>query len=235
MDSILGQEPDLVTNIFVRLPVSDICQVELVCTSWRWFIVENKIWKRKLLKKWHSNPFWKDCLQQHHWNSIESNHEINKRLCLLIAISIPDNPTDVILRAVKKESNLNDTKFTKNNVSSIEHSFISRLLNDKKRIISKIPKSPWGRIGWKSGRRKIRFDMNPDPNSDEITAFSKLILFSPSAIPILVSKSNQNDVILAGVRYGKGRIIVASHHNLLNDDALMQVPGLSRKKLCPVL
>ena len=71
MDSILGQEPDLVTNIFVLLPVSDICQAELVCTSWRWFIVEHKIWKHKLLRKWHSNQFWKHCLKQHHWNKCE--------------------------------------------------------------------------------------------------------------------------------------------------------------------
>ena len=231
MDSILGQEPDLVTNIFVLLPVSDICQAELVCTSWRWFIVEHKIWKHKLLRKWHSNQFWKHCLKQHHWNKCESSHEINKRLCLEIAISIPDHPTDVIYRAVKKESHLNDTKCTKNNVNSIEHSFINRLFSDRKKIISKIPKRPWGRIGWRRGPRKIRFDMNPDSNSEEIIAFSKLLLFSPSAFPILVSNINRNDVILAGARYGKGRIIVASHHNLLNEDSLMQVLGLSKTSL----
>ena len=229
MDSILGQEPDLGTNVFVLLPVSDICQAELVCTSWRGFIVEHKIWKHKLLRKWNSNPFWKDCLQQHHWNTqCESSHEINKRLTLEIAISIPENLTDIVLQAVKKESNLNDTKFTKSNVNSIEHSFLNRLYYDRRRIISKMPKRPWGRIGWRRGPRKIKFDINPDSNSDDITAFSKLLLFSPSAFPILVSKINRNDVILAGTRYGKGRIIVASHHNLLNDDALMQVPDLSK-------
>ena len=229
MDFVSGQEPDLVTDIFVLLPVFDICKVELVCTSWRWFIVQHKIWKYKLIRKWNSNQFWKDVLQQHDWSPSESSHEINKRLCLEISIRIPDNLTDGILRAVRKESLLNDTNFTKYNVNPLENSFINRLFNDRKRIISKFPKRPWGRIGRRMGPRKLRFPMahrsqprlGLDP--DSIPAFSKLILFSPSAFPILVSKINHSDVILAGARYGKGRIIVAGHHNVLNYEALIQV------------
>ena len=194
--------------------------------------MEHNIWKYKLIRKWNSNQFWKDALQQHDWSPSESSHEINKRLCLEISMRIPDNLTDGILRAVRKESLLNDTNFTKYNVNPLENSFINRLFSDRKRIISKFPKRPWGRIGWRRGPRKIRFDMNPiwdaEFHDEEIRAFSMLLLISPSAFPILVSKTNRNDVILAGARYGKGRIIVASHHNLLNDDALMQVPDLSK-------
>ena len=64
-------------------------------------------------------------------------------------------------------------------------------------------------------------DDNLDTNS--IKNFSKLLLLSPAAFPILVSRTNKEDIILAGARYGKGRIIVASHHNVLYNSDLIQV------------
>ena len=226
---ILGEEPDCVTKLFSFLNVSEICQAELVCTSWRCMIVEYMVWRQKLAQKWHSNPFWRQSLQQHDWNRYEPSHEANKRLCLEIAITIPDEITDSLIRYVRKESNLNDAHLSKCFTTSIERSFVERLVNDKNKIISKIPKRPWGRIGWRRGPRRIVFRMNMihpflgDDNPDLIHAFSKLILFSPSAFPILVSKLNRQDVIMAGARYGKGRIIVAAHHKMLNNEALMQV------------
>ena len=229
MNSLLCQEPDLLTKIFILLPISDVCNAELVCTYWRYFIVEHKVWKHKLVDKWNSNYFWKNILQQHDWNIYEPSHEVNKRLCLQLAVIIPDRMSDKILRNVRKDSHLNDIALSKKYESLIERSFVAQLHNDRNKIISKIPKRPWGRIGRRMGPRKLRFPMahrsqprlGLDP--DSIPAFSKLILFSPSAFPILVSKINHSDVILAGARYGKGRIIVAGHHNVLNYEALIQV------------
>ena len=218
MNSMLVKEPDLAVKILVLLPVADICRAELVCTTWRGLIIEFKVWKNKLIKKWHSNHFWRDILQQNDWKSNESSHEVNKRICLQIATAIPDEESDDFLKVVLKESPLNETIHPKNRLHpNFEHLFLQRLVSDRNKIISKIPKRPRGRIGWRRGPRKISLP----PSS--ANSFTSLLLFSPSAFPILVRKINRYDVILAGARYGKGRIIVASHHDILNNDALIQV------------
>ena len=227
MNSLLCQEPDLLTKIFILLPISDVCNAELVCTYWRYFIVEHKVWKHKLVDKWNSNYFWKNILQQHDWNIYEPSHEVNKRLCLQLAVIIPDRMSDKILRNVRKDSHLNDIALSKKYESLIERSFVAQLHNDRNKIISKIPKRPWGRIGWRRGPRKITFvmDQESDDNLDtnSLKNFSKLLLLSPAAFPILVSRTNKEDIILAGARYGKGRVIVASHHNVLYNSDLIQV------------
>ena len=181
----------------------------------------------KLVQKWHSNAFWRDMLCQHNWDMHETSHEFNKRLCLELSVTIPDEMSDTLLRFVRKESNLNDVKIPTSIRNKIEISFVKRLRNDRIKIISKIPKRPKGRIGWRRGPRKISFvmDQESDDNLDtnSIKNFSKLLLLSPAAFPILVSRTNKEDIILAGARYGKGRIIVASHHNVLYNSDLIQV------------
>ena len=227
MFSIFEHEPDLVTEIFGFLSSSDICQSELVCLSWRCLIIHHKVWHKKLVQKWHSNAFWRDMLCQHDWDVYETSHELNKRLCLEISVTIPYEMSATLLRFVRKESNLNDIKIPLSTKNKIEISFVKRLRNDRIKIISKIPKRPKGRIGWRRGPRKITFlmdrevDENLDTNS--IKDFSKLLLLTPAAFPILVSRTNKEDIILAGARYGKGRIIVASHHNVLYNSDLIQV------------
>ena len=227
MLSIFEREPDLVTEIFGFLSSSDICQSELVCLSWRYLIIHHKVWNRKLVQKWHSNAFWRDMLCQHDWDMHETSHELNKRLCLELSVTIPDEMADTLLRFVRKESNLNDVKIPTSIRNKIEISFVKRLRNDRIKIISKIPKRPKGRIGWRRGPRKISFvmDQESDDNLDtnSIKNFSKLLLLSPAAFPILVSRTNKEDIILAGARYGKGRIVVASHHNVLYNSDLIQV------------
>ena len=227
MLSIFEHEPDLFTVIFGFLSFCDICQSELVCLSWRCLIIHHKVWHKKLVQKWQSNAFWRDMLRQHDWDMHENSHELNKRLCLELSVTIPDEMSDTLLRFVRKESNLNDVKIPTSIRNKIEISFVKRLRNDRIKIISKIPKRPKGRIGWRRGPRKISFvmDQESDDNLDtnSIKNFSKLLLLSPAAFPILVSRTNKEDIILAGARYGKGRIIVASHHNVLYNSDLIQV------------
>ena len=222
MNSMLVKEPDLAIRILVLLPAADICRAELVCSTWRGLIIEYNVWKNKLIKKWHSNYFWRDILQQNNWNRNESSHEVNKDICLQITTIIPDEQSDNILKIVLKESPSNETIHPKTKLQpNFEHLFLQRLVSDRNRIISKLPKRPRGRIGWRRGPRKISFPLN------SVQPFSRLLLFSPSAFPILVSKVNRYDIILAGARYGKGRIIVASHHDILNHDSLIQVRNVS--------
>ena len=227
MLSIFEHEPDLVTEIFGFLSSSDICQSELVCLSWRCLIIHHKVWNRTLVQKWHSNAFWRDMLCQHDWGVHKTSHELNKRLCLELSVTIPDEMSDTLLRFVRKESNLNDVKIPASIKNKIEISFVNRLRNDRIKIISKVPKRPKGRIGWRRGPRKISFvmDQESDDNLDtnSIKNFSKLLLLSPAAFPILVSRTNKEDIILAGARYGKGRILVASHDNVLYNSDLIQV------------
>ena len=211
-------EPDVAVGIFIMLPVADICQVELVCLSWRTLIIEYSVWRQKLINRYHCNPFWKDLLQQRHWNSKETDHEINKRICLEVAAILPDDQSEDVSKIVLKGFPLNETILSKTKIlPNFQHVFLQRLVNDKKKIISKIPQRPLGKVGIRRGPRKIKFPRV------YLQKFSKLLLFGPAAFPILVEKSFRNDVILAGARYGKGRIVVASHHEMLNNEALMQV------------
>ena len=216
--AMLSLEPDVVIEIFILLPVADICRAELVCVSWRWLINEYNIWKYKLINYWNNNPFWKDILQQHNWKPNDNDHDENKRMCLKIAAIIPDELSEDSLKVVMKGCPLNETIHPKTKLRpNFEHMFLQRLVNDKNKIISKLPKRPLGRIGWRRGPRKVKFPMAYSQ------MFSNLLLFGPSAFPILVEKFVRNDIILAGARYGKGRIIVASHHEILANDALIQV------------
>ena len=215
-------EPDVAVDIFILLPAADICQVELVCSSWRTLVIEYNVWRQKLIYKWHCNPFWKDILQQRHWNSKETDHEISKRTCLEVTAILPDDLSEDASKIVRKGCPLNETIHPKTKtLPNFEHLFLQRLINDKKKIISKIPQRPLGKIGIRRGPRKVKFPRV------YLQKFSKLLLFGPAAFPILVEKSFRFDVILAGARYGKGRVVVASHHEMLTNDALMQV----RKRL----
>ena len=217
---LLHREPDLLRNIFGLLSPCDICNAELVCKDWRCFIVDQSVWKIKLLQKWYSNLFWKTILQQHDWNIYEPRHEINKRLFMQIATMIPDQINDTNLRLILKDSPLNEINSLSaklKNANPIHSAFLSQLYKDKSKIISKLPRRPWGRRGWRTGPRKVKLKSE--------YCFSKIVLFSPSAFPILVNRLN-GDVALAGARYGKGRLVVASHEILLNNVELMQVEFL---------
>ena len=224
---LLHREPDLLRNIFALLSPCDICNAELACKDWRCFVMEQSVWKIKLLQKWYSNLFWKTILQQHDWSIYESRHEINKRLFMQIAIVIPDQINDANLRLMLKDSPLNDMNVLNAKLKNINpilwgntqihRAFLSQLHRDKSKIVSKLPRRPWGRRGWRTGPRKVKLKSE--------YCFSKIVLYSPSAFPILVNRLN-GDVVLAGARYGKGRLIVGSHETLLNNAELMQVEFL---------
>ena len=156
---LLHREPDLLTNIFALLSPCDICNAELVCKDWRSFIVDQSVWKIKLLQKWYSNLFWKTILQQHDSNIYESRHEINKRLFMQIAIVIPDQINDANLRLLLKDTPLteiNSLSIKLKNANPIHSAFLSQLHKDKSKIISKLPRRPWGRRGWRTGARKVK-------------------------------------------------------------------------------
>ena len=82
-------------------------------------------------------------------------------------MTIPDEMSDTLLRFIRKESNLNDVKIPTSIRNKIEISFVKRLRNDRIKIISKIPKRPKGRIGWRRGPRKISFVMDQE-NDDNL-------------------------------------------------------------------
>ena len=90
------------------------------------------------------------------------------------------------------------------NIVLEEKMFLKRRHDDHKLLMSNIPlkTSQWLQCGLqmqKSGQRKIVLRHNGEH-------YPNLILFSPTAFPILVT--NNGYVAGAGARYGKGKIII---------------------------
>ena len=100
-----------------------------------------------------------------------------------------------------------------------EQLFLRRRHHDHVTITSNIPPHSKGR---RAATRR-----NPDGSRIRETnldnhgqRYSNLILFSPTAFPILVA--SVGNVAVAGARYGKGKLVVVAHESILCHKGLMQ-------------
>ena len=233
-------EPDIPANIFSNLSEKDLCQVELVCQQWKYIVKDRLLWKKKLEKRYHTDPVWKTMLLQHDWypNVILEPQiaQIHKSIFMQIRSLLgPDEMTDGILKCITNDIDLtkeatihqtpvtsifsfrsnHDATTTPNNLTREEKFFLTRRHNDHVTLMSKMPLPSRGRgLPWqKSGPRKTNL-------SHDGEHYSNLILFSPTAFPILVT--DKGYVAVAGARYGKGKLVVVPHEAVLSHGGLMQ-------------
>ena len=227
-------EPDIPTNIFIHLSVKDLCQVELVCTTWGHIVAEQLIWKKKLEEYSHTTALWKTILTQHNWHpGLLLKPEEHKALFMKISRLLgPNEMTNGILQCITNDTPLD----LKMDISLMDHAlpweddlFIARRQNDHLTLMSKMPTQsrglglPWQKVS----SRKTTL-------SHDGEHYSNLILFSPTAFPILVTSKGY--VAVAGARYGKGRLVVVPHEAVLSHGGLMQgaVDWCTNKRNSPI-
>ena len=242
-------EPDIPAKIFTYLSDKDLYNIELVCKEWRRIVIETRIWGRKLLLNYNLNPEWRSLLIQNSWcpNTILNNEEhkvLYKKIKILLG---PEDLTENFLSSITNNfdlmkvvpSNYNTIDFytsitnRSNTTSGIEEKlFLKRRHDDHKLLMSNIPlkTSQWLQCGLqmqKSGQRKIVLRHNGEH-------YPNLILFSPTAFPILVT--NNGYVAGAGARYGKGKIIVIPQEVVRFQTDLMKgvISWLSNNSRCQV-
>ena len=253
----LYREPDIPASIFLLLSEKDLCQAELVCTSWRRIIIDGRVWQMKLKKYFDGEAEWNIVLKQHDWlPGVMLDHEELKALLFKIKSFIgPSQMTDNILRYITDDVDLRrpvsrcTSGFYQNGIGICtckcerscknrtgwnyksrnwqqpatcyapkqyscflaycvndivtweEKLFLRRRHHDHVTITSNIPPHSKGR---RAATRR-----NPDGSRIRETnldnhgqRYSNLILFSPTAFPILVA--SVGNVAVAGARYGKG-------------------------------
>jgi len=245
MESLFN-EPDIPMKIFFLISLEDLLQVELVSNKWREFIIFHSIWSRKLDINYVNSILWKTLLIQHGWRFITSTHKDSKRLFLKLTLLLgPDEITTPIQECIQ-----NDTPIDMNmNCSS---TFSSRLSMIKKRIIKNFSASH-DNLSWEAEHflaqrmRDYQFLMSPIvswatrvnqtsiyeahnitrnfnvPHVIRDAFYSSLILLNPLAFPILVTKFGH--VLVAGVRYGKGKVIIVAHEAALAYEDLIRLGG----------
>lgn len=208
-------EPDLLVNIFLMLDLGDLLSVELVSKEWRDFMMEENIWRRKLrIKEKTSN--WKYALKQHDYS--DSEHLTAKKLYFKMASEIISEKISVC---------------SENNNLMVEHEHYNKLYEKstsisrfvKKVKMYKINKSEENLFFEKRHRAHQTIFKNMPKTIvffDQRTNFmmSKLLVFGASSFPILVTRTGA--VVMAGSYYGKGRVVVVPHEQLLANTGLMQ-------------
>jgi len=221
-------EPDIPAKIFAELNPKDVCQVELVCKDWRNIVSGCSVWKKILQKKFDNDQEWKLLLTHHGWTPNERvSHSESKSLLMKIqGILGPDEMTVGMLRYITNNTLVKPNDFdlmshnqitgTKKSLSPWDEDFfLSQRHNDHVKIMSRMPKTSRGMgMPWqKTGPRKTNL-------SHDGEHYSNLILFGPTAFPILITSKNY--VAAAGARYGKGRLVVLPHEAVLCHGGLMQ-------------
>ena len=203
----------------------------------------------KLQKYFDGEAGWNILLKQHNWlPGMMLEHRENKSLIFKLKSFIgPSQTTDNILRYITDDFNLWNNcnckckiwqqqatssvpkqhlcflAYRVNNIATWEEKvFLRRRHHDHVTITSKIP--PHSRALRTATRRKI---FSKDGSRPRVTNFdntgqrySNLILFSPTAFPILVA--SVGNVAVAGARYGKGKLVVVAHESILCHEGLMQ-------------
>ena len=228
-------EPDIPAKIFALVSEKDLHNVELVCRDWRRLVSERRLWGRKLQTYYNSYPEWRSLLQQNDWNpNVKLKHEDYKLLFKKIKILLgPEELTEDFLSTITYNfdlmnvipSNYNTTDFyttitnrSQSNLCIEEKIFIKRRHSDHKLLMSNIPMktSQWLQCGLqmqKSSQRKIVLRHNGEH-------YPNLILFSPTAFPILVTSNGY--VAGAGARYGRGKIVVVPQEVVNSQTDLMK-------------
>ena len=228
-------EPDIPAKIFSYVSEKDLQHVELVCKEWRKIVIENRLWGRKLELKYNSDPVWKTLLIQNNWSpNIKLKHDQYKSLFKEMKIlSGPEELTESFLSSITNNfdliksipCNYNTFDFytaitnrTSASLNMEEEIFLKRRHDDHKSFMSNIPlkSSQWLQCGLqmqKSSQRKIVLKHNGEH-------YPNLILFSPTAFPILVTSNGY--VAAAGARYGKGKIVIVPQEVVMFQTDLMK-------------
>ena len=208
-------EPDFLSNIFLTLGLGDLLSVELVSTEWRNFILEENIWRKKV-KIMENTSNWKYTLQQHDCTNME--HLMAKKLYFQVSSVIISNKIGTCI----ENNNLvvEHEHYTKMYEKSVS---VSRFI--KKVKMYKINKSEENLFFEKRHRTHQTIFKNLPKTIvfyDQRTNFmmSKLLVFGPTSFPILVTKTGA--VVMAGSYYGKGRVVVLPHEQLLANTGLIQ-------------
>ena len=218
---LLYFEPDILLRIFLFLDLEDLVSVEDVCSDWNDLAVSQNVWKKKLKIK-SSGSSWKFLLKNHDW--LHLNYKESKSLYFQLA-SVIISPNfgkfiennDLVIEyehyAKKYESTNSVFRFIKKlktyrNRKSEENLYFERRQRDHNVIVQMLPKT-------------IMFQA-PDPQRRFV--MSRLLLFGPSVFPVMVTRAGA--VVMAGAYYGRGRVIVLPHENLLANTALMIGAGL---------
>jgi len=204
----LDGEPDLLVSIFLNLDLRDLLAVELVCTEWRCFFIDQNIWRRKLkLKK--KSVDWKYALEQHQYTNLD--HASSKKLYVHLSSVFVTNLREAVTE--KPDLDIEYIKYT--------------LLRNKVRLphqgdpLSKYKENLFFEQRFRT--QMTIFEKTPEQlvfyDYQSHYVLSKLLLFGPSSFPIL--KTRGGSVLMAGAYYGKGRVIVVPHEGILSNYSLM--------------
>ena len=216
---VLYFEPDILIKIFLYLDLEDLVTVEDVCTDWNNFAVYQNIWQKKLKVK-SSSSSWKFLLKNHDW--LHLNYKESKSLYFHLA-SVIISPNfgkfiendDLVIEyehyAKKYQSTNSVFRFIKKlktyrNRKSEENLYFERRQRDHSVIVQMLPKTT--RV----------------PGPGQSFVMSRLMMFGPSAFPVMVTRAGA--AVMAGAYYGRGRVIVLAHENMLANTSLMIGAGL---------
>ena len=218
---VLYFEPDILSKIFLFLDLEDLISVEAVCADWNNFAVCQNIWKKKLKVK-SSSSSWKFLLKNQDW--LHLNYKESKSLYFYLAsVTISSDfgkfveNDDLVVEyehyAKKYQSTNSVYRFIKKlktyrNRKSEENLYFERRYRDHNVIVQMLPKTT------------MFYSSRPD----QYFLMSRLLVFGPSAFPVLVTKAGA--VVMAGAYYGKGRVILLPHENMLANTSLMIGAGL---------
>ena len=171
-------EPDNLATVFLQLGLDDLVSAELVCRTWREFIVGQRIWRRRLLEEEKKKSIEAKSLI--HLGGVPAEHKDAKKMCFFLSSTIlPDSGQDYIgLQSLYRRSRI----------------------ADQQTIFADIP----------------RLSLH---NPANVFIMSKLLVFGPSAFPLLTAPDDS--VVIAGAHYGRGRVVVLPHERLLEDKPLM--------------
>lgn len=222
MESLFN-EPDIPMKIFFLISLEDLLQVELVSNKWREFIIFQSIWSRKLEINYANSILWKTLLNQHGWRLITSTHINSKRLFLKLTVLLgPDEISNPIQECIQKDTPIDltiDCSSTYSGLSWEAKHFLAQRMRDYQFLMSPI-------VSWavRENHTSIyqALSITRKFNASHGDAFySSLILLNPLAFPILVTEFGH--VLVAGVRYGKGKVIVVGHEAALAYEDLIRL------------
>lgn len=211
----LYAEPDLLVNIFLKLELGDLLSVELVSKEWRDFVIEENLWRRKTKIK-EKTENWKYPLSQHETSNLD--HLAAKKLYFHIASVIISDKISTSYE--NKDLVIEHEHYSKLYDKSVS---ISRFV--KKVKMYKINKSEENLFFEKRHRAHQSIFKNLPKNivfynQRSMYTMSKLLVFGPTAFPILTSKSGAT--VMAGAYYGKGRVVILPHEQLLANTCVIQ-------------
>ena len=173
----LLREPDLLSRVLLQLGLQDLLSAELVCSTWREFILEQRIWPRRLEARRTARKSWDRALSLS--GGAPYKHREAKKLFHVLTLRILPGIGEVGEQKQYEEARL----------------------ADQTEIFQDIP--------------QIRLD-----NPQNHFVMSRLMLFGPTAFPLLTGQDGS--VVMAAAHYGRGRVVVLPHEQLLEHKQLMR-------------